>query len=284
MHTHRSPLCLSSRKLKVVTLLALSLVTAACGGGGSDSDDQNFAGTWRGALTRTETCGGASNDQTISFTHSVNQNGDAITLNDGAGLEYLGNTVADDGFSVDAVGQTGIGEAQCPTANRIEYHDVNDDDDSTANVEFSITPDCAEANGCRVAYTGSASRNSAAPTATPAGTPPSTTTPIAGGCPAMNQNPAAGTYAGDGGCGISTAAFSVSSQADASVVILEPFGVNGATSFVINGANPASASSTRTDLTINGEAGYSCTLACTPPGTFTAACFKEGATQCAEKF
>jgi len=276
-----------------LSVLSTSLLLIGCGGSNSDgSNVTSMNSSWAGALTKIkDTCVGSVAPQVLNFRHEVRQNQQAIFLSDGDGHQYIGNTVGE-GFSVDYINSVGT---QCSLHSQIRYSNANSDSDTTADIELTTTQDCAGNGGCVIDYTGTGSRGRAAETptsvatampgqATPGATPIVHTTPIAGGCPAMNPNPAAGTYHGNGGCGISDTLFRLSPEGAPTSVILEPFGANGATSFSINGANSSSAIAVRTDLTVKGDAGYSCSMACSAPGTFTVTCFKEGATQCVEKF
>ncbi len=272
--------------ISISSLLPLLFITG-CGG---DSDvgiggdtPVSVGGQWSGALTRIQdNCVGSNSVQTLNFNHTVNQNEEAVTLLDGNGINFLGNIVGDDGFSVDATGAGIIPALPCSGTkeNRVSYNDINTDSDDTATVEVTVT--CPSGASCLVQYSGTASRASnATPTPTSSASP--TSTPIvsgSGGCFSINPNPAAGSYSGDGGCGISDAVFRV----DGSNVILEPFGVNGASSFAISDSNSSSAASTNTNLSISGISGYSCSMACSPPATFTVSCFKEGGITCSEKF
>lgn len=263
-------------------LLCLVILLCSCGGGSSDgSSPRNVSGTWQGALTKvTDTCTSAATQQNIS--HVVTQNQGAVVLTDSGDTTYIGNVVGEDGFSVD--GSKAAGQ-NCSDAIQIEYNDINEDDDSTTSINLTTVRSCAGQADCRIEFTGTGTRVTGAATPVPTGTqtPPSQTTPIAGGCSAMNPNPASGEYAGDGGCGISSTKFSIITGAQ-DTVVLEPFGGNGATSFVVATPGSSAANSTRTDLTIAGTTGYACSLACSAPGTFTATCFKEGGTTCVEKF
>ncbi len=278
-----------ARPLGVCAVSLVMLSMASCGGSsGSDSDDPaSVSGTWSGALTKTtDSCPGLGLPQVVNFNDVVIEGGgDSVELTTNDGTKYLGNIVGGNGFSVDATIPDSSG---CAQTRRIEYDQVNDDDDGNASVEFNISRTCNGAT-CEAQYTGTASRAGVAaptPTAPPGATatPPSTTTPIAGGCAAMNPATASGTFAGDGGCGISDSALSFGSQEGNQTVVLNPFGANGLTSFVISSANTSAASSIRTDLDIKGDVGYSCSMVCSPPGTFTVTCNKEGGTQCVEKF
>ena len=274
-----------------VTLAMCMMASAGCGGGSDDDGDfENLSllgGTWQGTtMLANDTCSGAT--RTITFTHQVAQNGDAISLTTNNGTVFLGNTVAN-GFSVDAGAVT---QRTCTVTQRIEYKNVDDNDDETADVELITTRNCTTGNpSCTQNYSGTASRTSHGTSGnppantTPDATPGVTNTPtVTGGCTAMNPKTVAGVYQGDGGCGLSETNISLGSQGADRTIILQPFGANGATSFIIDATNPAVAGSVRSDLTIKGAAGNSCSLACSPPGTFTVSCIVEGGDTCREKF
>lgn len=282
--------------MKPLIIVSASVLTLWGCNGGSDDGDRNVSGTWQGALTKTFDDCNSDLPQTLSFNHTVAQVGAAVTLRDQEGTEFVGNTVSDDGFSVDFLTSSTAGGGTCQFIDRIEYRSIDADNDDTATVDLTSIRDCTGSTlvDCRVEYTGTASRVSGGSpnpsptanpgaTATPAGTPPSTTTPVAGGCAAINPNPAAGMYQGDGGCGLSETVYRFV-DGDADTVILEPFGANGATTFNIATSNPASGQSVRSDLTIRNDSPFSCSLTCSAPGTFTVRCVKEGGTQCVEKF
>jgi hypothetical protein len=279
-----------------LSLLCLLTGLYACSDGGGDDGDggRNVAGTWTGAITKvSDTCSGSTAPSAFNFSHVVTQNDEAIILRDQGNVQYLGNTLSDDGFSVDAANVNS--GANCNDDTRIRYDGIDGDSDATAGVEITILRDCGGAT-CSIEYSGTASRNAPAPNpnpnptptpapgATPTPVPTATPNPSAGGCLAINPNPANDSYSGDGECGISEVVYRTGTQGGQSVVILEPFGANGATSFNLNSGNSSLASSARTDLTIRGETGYSCSLACSPPSTFTVSCFKEGSVTCSEKF
>lgn len=275
-------------------LSVLILLVAACGGSSGGSDDNlNVTGIWSGALTKvSDTCTPA-NPQTINFTHNVDQNESAVTLTSNNGQEYLGNIVGDNGFSVDANRNVTVGGVTCTEDSRIEYDQISDDNDPTGDVQISTTINCQGNGDCVSTYEGTASRSTAQPnpTATPNQTPQpgQTATPvppnaITGGCADINESPANDTYEGDGSCGISDAAFRFEQLATEGVVTLEPFGENGLTTFVVSPANTSTATSRRSDLTINGEVGYVCSMTCSPTATFTVRCVKEGGSSCVEKF
>lgn len=263
-------------------LLTLALSTG-CGGDGSDDDlDSNpnqLFGTWSGAVTKVkDTCADSTALQTVTFTDQVTRDGNEIELVTDTGVKYFGNAVGDNGFSVDA----SVGTVEnCTQAGRIEFDQIDGNDDNTASVERFINVTCGSTSACEIAYTGTATRGGVNPTPAPG----ATATPTGKtGCNAMNPNTASGVFEGDGGCGISETALSLGTSDANSTVVLNTFGANGLTTFTVNNANPAAAASVRTDLTLKGEAGYACSMACSPPGTFTVTCNKEGGTQCVEKF
>ena len=273
------------------TVFAALIGCGSNGGNGGDGGDDflEVFGIWIGALTKVQdNCPGSTAPQTLNFSHQVTQVEDAVTLLDQSGLEFLGNLVGADGFSVDAAGGGIISAGQCTgtLTNRIEYHDIHNDFDDVASVEIKVT--CSTGGGCEISYEGTASRvvddETPNPTATPNPAPTASPTPVdplaPGACSEMNPNPAAGTFSGDGGCGLSDTDFSITG----STIVLEPFGVNGASSFAVSAADPSVASSNNVDLTIKGEAGYSCSITCAPPATFFVSCFKEGGTTCTEQF
>ena len=270
-------------KLISITIGIILAGLTACGGSGGDTHSDNAAnmkGTWTGAITKiSDNCTNSNNLQTVNFTHTVNQNGNDITLADKNGLNYTGRTADENGFAVDgSQSQTNFGKT-CVLVQKITYNEIDSNNDNTASVDFNITRTCEDSTICSVIYTGTASRiGGTTTTPSPSSSP---TTPIAGGCGAINERPAAGTYSGNGGCGISEVGYKSLTQGTEKVVVLDPFGINGATSFAYT-ANTAT--SKRNDLTIKDEAGYSCSITCSPPATFTVSCFKEGGTSCIEKF
>ena len=139
--------------------LLITVAAAACGTSGSDTRD--VSGTWTGTLNLDEnTCNLPGLPATVAFTHNVDQNEDAVTLQDGA-TQYLGNTVCDDGFSVDATGlsDTLSDGTVCTFDSGIEYHDIDADSDNTADVVFTNTGPCTGSSSCTVRYTGGAVRD-----------------------------------------------------------------------------------------------------------------------------
>jgi hypothetical protein len=268
------------KKLLISACVGFSVLgLAACGGSdGDDDDDVLFvSGVWRGAFTLTEnTCNIPNQPQTFNFVHTVNQNEESVILETDAGQRFLGNVLSDQGFSVDAVGaqnQSAGTNITCNFNDRIEYDGVFDDDDNDADAELRLNGTCSNGATCRLTYQGTATRNSTGGgvTPTPVGTPAAR-----GACSSMTER----TYSGNEGCALGDLALRQSGNG----LILEPFGVNGATSFNQSSSDASAATSTRTDLSVNGEDGYSCSVSCAPPITFTVTCFKEGGTTCEERF
>lgn len=163
------------RKASALGLIVASGILAAgvIGCDGSDDDDEDtpfVAGVWRGAYTLTENaCNTSDLPSVINFTHTVNQTDDNVVLDDGEGFSYSGNTVGDNGFSVERTDrETG---APCDTLTQIEYDGIgNDDEDSlddidedadddnvnTAIVELRLIDRCQDS--CVVRYRGNAVR------------------------------------------------------------------------------------------------------------------------------
>ena len=277
----------------------ISCAVAACGGGsgggGDDSGDRNVSGVWRGAVTLTENGCNLSLPATFNITDTVNQNGRSVVLVNETQVQYLGNLVGDNGFSVDAVlaNDEITGTVSCDTVSQIEYDGIDDDEDNdlgdltddsdgdgdinTANVDIRITRTCTDTTTCRSAFRGTARRSGASDDVTPTPTP---TPPVQAADGIDCQQIVERSYTGDGECGIGEVEYSLSGA----TVVLEPFGINGATSFGQLLADPDKANSTRADLTINGVPGYSCSVQCNGEVTFEVSCFKEGADTCTEKF
>lgn len=269
---------------KLFSILVISIgasCLAGCGGGGGDGDEAtNVSGTWRAALIKSSDTCAQKGPAAINVTHTVNQNEDAINLQAESGVTFIGNTVGENGFSVDGNHPT-IGSDECSDQTRIEYDSINDDSDPSAEIIITINRSCSGALPCTLEYTGTASRAaSPATNPTPQATAAPGITPTAGGCPAINPNPAAGTYGGDGGCGISDTTFRYQNN----VVVLEPLASNGVTSFNVDPVNNSLATSVSSDLTILGQTGSTCSMVCSAPGTFTVRCSKEGGVSCVEKF
>lgn len=268
------------KKLKLISvLLVLAGSLNGCGGGGSGDDDILFvAGLWSGAFTLSENpCNLPGQVQTFTFRHNVNQNEEAVVLQDEANRQFVGNTLKQ-GFSVDNTGSSQDlgGGVTCNFANRIEYDEVFDDDDNDSLAFLRITRTCSNGTTCELEYQGTAVRGGGvipSPSPNPSPAP-------RGACNQMTER----SYTGDGGCGLGALALTQGSVGGAAALVLNPFGVNGASSFGIDAADPNTANSTRTDLQITGDVGYSCKIECSPPITFTVSCFKEGGDTCKERY
>lgn len=272
----------------------LAACAVGCGGGGGDDDDDNLRGTWTGSLLKTQdSCTGTSRPSSINFTHLVTQNNEAISVVTEENLTYLGNAQDDNSFSADLTvsGPT----SGCEEQRRIGYDRIDDDDDATAEVDYVINQRCAGQADCRVAYEGTAVRqlSTPQPTAVPQGTGTPSATPVPGatgtpdatrGCFAVNPRTASGTYEGNGGCGVSSTVFSANAAVASSQIALTPFGANSVATFTVDANDPAIARSDNSNLTLRGQSGYSCALACSPPSTFTVVCTGAGLTPCTERF
>jgi len=262
-------------RLKYYAPIAICLLAASCGDGGDDDEARFLAGIWTGAITLNEnTCNLTTPSQTLSFTHNVAQNETAITLNDGS-VTYLGNAVGENGFSVDANGLTFAGGPGnvCTFSTRIEYDQVNDDNDNSADVNITSTGPCTSNPSCQVRYIGTAVRGTNPGTGVTTST--TTTLQAGGGCLGLQNK----TYTGTGLCGVTTTALSSSGNA----VTLTGVGGQGAVGFAPTG-DPNVFSSTRNDLTVNGHTATACSITCEAPTTFTLNCTSADAATCSEKF
>jgi len=131
------------KALLFTSMFALALFTG-CGGDSGDDEDRNVSGTWSGAMTRvSDTCNSGA-PQTANFTHTVTQNGEAVTLLDQNATRYLGNLLSDDGFSADATVNTTSGSTSCTEERQVEYDSINDDDDEAASMEVRIERHAAQ--------------------------------------------------------------------------------------------------------------------------------------------
>lgn len=276
------------KKIVIGLGLAAAAVSGCGGNGGGEGGDDvvNAGGIWRGTATLTQNaCNLQVGTPTLSFTHTVSQNESAVTLDSDSGDHFLGNAVGNDGFSVDSASRAfSFGNVVCTMTPQIQYNGISgergDNNENSADVTVKFMGSCAVGGQCELNYTGAAVRGvgpvpSATPTAVP--TPGASPVPTApsGACSAVNQRP----YAGDLGCGLGAATLSTT----ATGITLEPFGVNGLTTF--NGpAGAQTVTSVRSDLTILNVAGYSCSVDCAPPAEFIVRCSQEGGTSCREKF
>ncbi len=167
---------------KKLTTMALIVASASACGSGNGNDPSNsdltVGGVWKGALTRLQsTCPAAADAATVNFTHTVNQNEQAVILDTADGVRFLGNVVGGTGFSVDATVSGQLQGTSCTLVENIQYDRIGDNSDDTADVDFTITRQCSNGTSCNVSYTGAATRNSNNPAVTPM--PGGTTPPIA---------------------------------------------------------------------------------------------------------
>lgn len=139
-----------------LVLLGTALLSSGCGDGGGD-DTRNVSGTWIGALTKVSDGCPAASPATITVSHQVSQNEDAISLIAESGVQFLGNAVGNDGFSVDG-SHTTIGNTNCRDQSEISYDDINDDDDTSATIDLTIMRSCTGQSTCQIDFTGTVSR------------------------------------------------------------------------------------------------------------------------------
>jgi hypothetical protein len=95
------------QKIRVLLLVCITAVMAACGGGGGDSTP-NFAGTYQlsTAVVTSNTCGGAV-DNLAGGQVGVTQNGRNVTWIE-AGGSYPGSVDADNGGFTVTTSQSGV--------------------------------------------------------------------------------------------------------------------------------------------------------------------------------
>lgn len=147
-------------RLKTLTLTtAISASFLACGGSGGDGRDARIvSGLWNGTLTKiTDSCV-AVNPASITISHSVTQNEDAVNLVAESGVTFLGNTVGEDGFSVRATHSSTAGGLNCQDETQIEYDEIDTDTDTTADVDIDIQRSCPGQGTCSTSYTGTVVR------------------------------------------------------------------------------------------------------------------------------
>ena len=262
-----------------LTSLGMSALLVACGGGNDGNDAPLVSGSWSGNLTLTSsTCNASKEVLSGAVTHTVNQNEDAVILVDSLNNQYLGNTVGDNGFSVNAVISTDVPNdagTQCDTSQMISYNGIESSSDPDASVRIETTESCDDQTQCQSISQGILSRTTSTPP--PAADPDPEV--AFNGCGDVREI----TFTGDSGCGIQETELTFEMRPEANALVLEPFGGNGASSFII-GEDPFTATSVSTDLTILGESGYRCSVNCEGRLRFSLNCFKEGAPSCDEVF
>lgn len=258
----------------IIPLLASLLL--GCGGGSDGDNARLVSGVWTGQLSESSnTCGGVRAATSGNFTYTVNQNEDAVTLQDDQGITFLGNTVGDNGFSVDSTfEETFSNGTACVGNQRIEFNGIEEDSDNTADVSLTTDYACGSGLECAIRSVGASSRGGGAAGPTP------TTAPTRSGCADLRER----SFSGDSGCGVVEADVSLTTEGSNTVVLITPLGANGTTSFIVASSDPSVAAANRTDLQFLGETGYSCSISCPSDITFTLNCFQEGGSICAERF
>lgn len=140
---------------------------AACGGGGGGGDGSGdvpfYAGIWRGfADILSNDCGPVPADDSIVFTHTVNQVDEQVALDVLGGGSFRG-VVTDGPSSFIVTGSpntTQSGSNVCTGLTTISYG-IQDD---SANVVFGVDVECVNtSNGlrsdCQIRYVGQATRD-----------------------------------------------------------------------------------------------------------------------------
>jgi hypothetical protein len=142
--------------------LAVSLAALSACNSGDTGEDLFVSGVWNGGATLNEnSCPLPNQPATITYTHTVNQNEEAVTLQDQNGNQFLGNILSDQGFSVDNPGPQDqqIGNLVCDFTNRVEYDGIFQDEDTDADVTVSVIRTCSDNSECKAEYRGRATRN-----------------------------------------------------------------------------------------------------------------------------
>ena len=138
-------------KLRVLLLVCITAVLAACGGGGGD-ETPNFAGTYRVSASLTTNNCNVSASASIFTQDTATQNGRAMSINS-AGMIFTGSVDADNGgFSVS---NTTISSG-VPVVSTIAFRTAASANTYAANVSVSAT---SGASTCAVVYTGTATRS-----------------------------------------------------------------------------------------------------------------------------
>lgn len=144
---------MKNKSLKVLTLCALTTVSAACGGGGGGGNDSAFyGGIWNftGLKVIDECNSGVS--QAIAVQLTVNQNDNQVVVNSGT-ITLTGTTnPAEDGFTVTATSAASNG---CQNGYAYVFKNASD---GLADVGTAIKVICGT-RSCAVAYGGTATRN-----------------------------------------------------------------------------------------------------------------------------
>jgi hypothetical protein len=137
-------------KFYPIAIISAFLMTAGCGGG--NGEDRIFvSGRWSGlAAVDQSDCPRLLFPATFSFEHTVTQNDTSVFLRTDSGQEFVGTTVNDEGFSVDAPGQQNVnfGPIVCTFEDRIEYDGIFEDEDRDADVNIRSIGTCTNGSTC----------------------------------------------------------------------------------------------------------------------------------------
>jgi hypothetical protein len=132
--------------------LAVIFLIAGCGGGGGGGGSDSFAGVYDVAMTKVIDDCRLGLDNTASFVHTVNQDGDRIVLNSGS-ITMDGNVNEEkDGFTVSTATADADG---CVTGYGVSYAPSSGDQDY--NVGLALVLSCGSLE-CTVGYSGGAYR------------------------------------------------------------------------------------------------------------------------------
>ena len=134
------------QKIRVLLLVCITAVLAACGGGGGD-ETPNFAGNYFETFSLTTNSCNLSIQNTFTGTDAVAQNGRNINIASG-GYAFTGSVDADNGgFTVNSSAVSG----GITTLATISYRTI--DAGSKYSINFKLV-----ANGCTAIYTGTATK------------------------------------------------------------------------------------------------------------------------------
>jgi hypothetical protein len=134
------------------SVLTMSVLVSACGGGGGDGASTNYGGTWNFQGTKLSDECRSSLGPTMGVNLVVTQNGSAVTVQSGS-LTLTGNVNDKDGF--DAM-LTRPGTNGCIQGVSVTLRDASD---GTAIAGYAIAAQCGGVT-CAVGYGGTATRTS----------------------------------------------------------------------------------------------------------------------------
>lgn len=149
------------------SILFIAGLLCSCGDGEwccEDYDDDMYevymGGLWRGSLSMVKNDCALPLARNYIFTHLVSQNYTSLELKDENDRYFVGQTVGEDGFSVDSPGpEINVGGRGCTVTYRYRYDSINDDDDPTAQVRFLIIGHCSGGRECESEYSGDGARD-----------------------------------------------------------------------------------------------------------------------------